>query len=58
MKKNKKISVRLSQEDYDIMVNDYLWYKKDPEWTKLIFKQEINTFSEYIRLMIKSGIND
>lgn len=58
MKKIKKISIRLSQEDYDIMVNDYLWYKKDPEWTKLIFKQEINTFSEYIRLMIKSGIND
>lgn len=53
MKKTKKISVRLSQEDYEDIISDYLWYKNRPELTTRIFKQEINTLSEYIRVMLR-----
>lgn len=56
MKKIKKISVRLSQEDFSMYVKDYIWHKERPEWTKLIYKQEIKTFSDYIRIMLERGI--
>lgn len=55
MKKIKRISVRLSQKDYEVLMSDYLWYKKRPELTIFLYKQEIKTFSDYIRLMLEPG---
>lgn len=55
MKKIKRISVRLSQKDYEVLMSDYLWYKNRPELTIFLYKQEIKTFSDYIRLMLEPG---
>lgn len=58
MKKIKKISVRISAESYNILYNDYLRYKGTPILTRLLYQQEIKTFSDYIRLMLDKGLNN
>lgn len=58
MKKIKKISVRLSEQDYNILKSDYFSLKQCPEWTKMIYKQPVETFSDYIRLVIQKGLNE
>lgn len=58
MKKIKKINVRLSQEDYEVLMSDYLWYKNRPELAIFLYNQEIKTFSDYIRIMLEQGSNN
>lgn len=58
MKKIKKISVRISTKNYNILYNDYLRYKGTPILTRLLYQQEIKTFSDYIRLMLDKGLNN
>lgn len=58
MKKIKKISVRISAKNYNILYNDYLRYKGTPILTRLLYQQEIKTFSDYIRLMLDKGLNN
>lgn len=58
MKKTKIISVRLSQEEYTLLFNDYIWHKESQAWTNWINHTEIKTFSDYIRLMIEIGMNE
>lgn len=58
MKKIKKISVRISAENYNLLYNDYLRLKKRKEMSKLLYRQEVKTFSDYIRLMLNIVKND
>lgn len=58
MKKIKRISVRLSQKDYDMLYNDYMWCKKFGHLTRAFEKQEIKNFSDYIRAILGIGYNE
>lgn len=58
MKKIKKISVRVSSEDLEILISDYQRYKENPFLVEYLYKTKIETFSDYIRLMLDKGLNN
>lgn len=58
MKKIKKISVRVSQQVYEMLVSGYMWHKDFPKLSEIYYNQEIKTFSDYIRLIIQIGLNE